>query len=103
MGSSPLKLNEFKAIYDQLKYRLPPWGGHLLLGLLVWLEEKYIQYRTVEAVDEAIEKYETLYSPPEVVIAPPVYSETGDDFFDEMRLTAPWKAQEGSSDSPQVH
>jgi hypothetical protein len=30
----------------------------------------------------------------------PVYSDTGDGFFDEMRLTAPWKALEDPSDSP---
>ena len=48
-------------------------------------------------VDEAIEEYETLHLPKEVVIPPPVYSETGSDFFDEMRLTAPWVDREGPS------
>jgi hypothetical protein len=45
----------------------------------------------------AIEEYETLHLPKEVVIPPPVYSETGSDFFDEMRLTAPWVDREGPS------
>ena len=50
-------------------------------------------------VDNAIKEYEQI-DPPEVIIPPPVYSETGDGFFDEMRLTAPWVVQEDPSDSP---
>jgi len=103
MGSSELKLNEFKALYKALTRGMPSWFSFLVLGFLVWVEEKFIDNRVKTEVDEAIKEYETLYSPPEVVIPPPVYSETGDDFFDEMRLTAPWVAQEAPSDSPQVH
>jgi len=51
-------------------------------------------------VDDAIREVEP-YLPPSGV-TPPVYSESGSGFFDEMRLTAPWKAQEDPSDSPQV-
>ena len=99
MGSSDLKLNEFKALYKALTKGLPPWFSFLVLGFLVWVEEKFINQRIKTEVDKAIKKYEQI-DPPEVVIPTPVYSETGDDFFDEMRLTAPWVAQEDPSDSP---
>jgi len=65
----------------------------------VWVEEKFINHKIKTEVDEAIKEYEKV-DPPEVVISPPVYSETGDGFFDEMRLTAPWVDREHPSDSP---
>ena len=99
MGSSDLKLNEFKELYKSLTKGLPPWFSFLVLGFLVWVEEKFINQRIKTEVDKAIKEYEQI-DPPEVVIPTPVYSETGDDFFDEMRLTAPWVAQEDPSDSP---
>ena len=92
-----LLLNEFKTLYRVLSKGLPPWASFLLLGFLVWVEERFIQQRVTNTVDEAIKTYETLHSPPEVVLPPPVYSETGSDFFDEMRLTAPWVDREGPS------
>ena len=104
MGSSlrepKLLLNEFKALYKSLKRGLPPWASFLLLGFLVWVEERFIDIRVKTTVSEAIKTYETLHSPPDVVIPPPVYSETGSDFFDEMRLTAPWVDREGPSKAP---
>lgn len=100
MGSDQLKLNEFKEFHKALTRGMPPWFSFLVLGFLVWVEEKFINHRIKTEVDKAIKEYETLHSPPEVVIPPPVYSKTGDDFFDEMRLTAPWVAQEDPSDSP---
>jgi hypothetical protein len=100
MGSGELKLNEFKALHKALTRGLPPWFSFLVLGFLVWVEEKFIDIRIKTEVTEAIKEYETLHSPPEVVIPEPVYSETGSDFFDEMRLSSPWKAQEDTSDSP---
>lgn len=100
MGSRELKLNEFKKVHAELTRRLPPWFSFLVLGFLVWIEEKFINQRIKTEVDEAIKEYETLHLPPTVVIPPPVYLETGSGFFDEMRLTAPWVAQEDPSDSP---
>jgi hypothetical protein len=100
MGSNNLKLNEFRKFYLVMYRGLPDWASFLLLGLLVWIESKTINQRTKNSVDEAIKEYETLHLPQEVVVPPPVYSETGSDFFDEMRLTAPWVAQEGPSDPP---
>jgi len=89
MGSDPLKLNEFRYLYRGLKLRLPDWAAFLLLGLLVWIEGKTIKARVKNTIDDAIEEYEKI-DPPTPVVSPPVYSESGSDFFDEMRLTAPW-------------
>jgi len=99
MGSDQLKLNEFKKVHAELTKRTPEWFSFLVLGFLVWVEEKFINQRIKTEVDSAIKEYEQV-DPPKVVITPPVYSETGDDFFDEMRLTAPWVVQEDPSDSP---
>ena len=96
MGSHQLILNEFKALYRVLKRGLPPWASFLLLGFLVWVEGKFIQQRVTTTVDAAIAEYERV-DPPTVSVPPPVYSETGSDFFDEMRLTAPWVDREGPS------
>jgi len=86
-----LQLNEFKALYKEWKTKIP-WVDHLLLGLLVWLEEKFIDYRVTTTVDEAIEEYEKLEEPmPDCVT--PVYTEKpskASTRLPEMRLTAPW-------------
>ena len=92
-----LDLAEFRRLYFLLSQGMPTWAAFLFLGFLVWVEGKTIKTRVKNEVDEAIVEYETLHSPPEVVIPPPVYSETGSDFFDEMRLTAPWVDREGPS------
>ena len=94
-----LKTTTFKDIFN-LSSGWPLWSRHLLLGLLVGVEEWWINKKVVQTVDDAIREVEP-YLPPSGV-TPPVYSESGSDFFDEMRLTAPWKAQEDPSDSPQV-
>lgn len=94
-----LKTNTFKEIYA-LSLGWPIWLRHLFLGLLVALEMWWIDKKVTQTVDQAIEEVEP-HLPPSGVL-PPVYSETGSGFFDEMRLSAPWKAQEGTSDSPQV-
>jgi hypothetical protein len=91
-----LLLNEFKALHKALTRNMPPWVSFLVFGFLVWVEEKFIDYRVTATVDEAIAEYERV-DPPTVVVPPPVYSETGSDFFDEMRLTAPWVDREGPS------
>jgi hypothetical protein len=93
----PLKTNEFKELL-RLGRSWPLWLRHLWLGLLVYLEERWIDAKVKATVDAAIEKIDL----PPSSVSPPVYSESGDGFFDEMRLTAPWKAQEHPSDSPQV-
>ena len=99
MGSNQLKLNEFKALHKALTKGMPPWFSFLVLGFLVWVEEKFINQRIKTEVDKAIKEYEKV-DPPKVVLPDPVYSETGDSFFDEMRLTAPWVDREDPSNSP---
>lgn len=87
-----LKLAEFKALYKAWKTNVP-WLNHLLLGLLVWLERKFIDYRVKTTVDEAIKEYETLHEVPMPDMVTPVYTEKPSDTstrLPEMRLTAPW-------------
>ena len=94
-----LRLNEFKTLYRVLRRGWPDWAAFLLLGFLVWVEGKVIKVRVETTVSEAIEEYEKV-DPPTPVVSPPVYSETGSGFFDEMRLTAPWVDREAPSDHP---
>lgn len=86
-----LKLNEFKILYKAWRTSIP-WVDHLLLGLLVWLEEKLISTRVDNEIDQAIEEYQKLEEPlPDCVT--PVYTETSSEAstrLPEMRLTAPW-------------
>ena len=96
---TPLRLNEFKTLYRVLRRGWPDWAAFLLLGFLVWVEEKTIRARVTNTVNEAIEVYEK-GDPPTPVVSPAFYSETGSGFFDEMRLTAPWVDREAPSDPP---
>jgi hypothetical protein len=81
------RLNEFKILYK--KWRVGTlWVDHLLFGLLKWLENLIIEHRVKTTVDQAIQEYEQQEVTEDLVS--PVYSETGQSFFDEMRLTAPW-------------
>ena len=104
MGSSlkeqQLVLNEFRTIYRLLRRGWPDWAAFLLLGFLVWVEGRTIKVRVKNTVNDAIEEYVRETGDPTPVVSPPVYSETGTDFFDEMRLTAPWAVQEDPSDPP---
>jgi hypothetical protein len=87
-----LKLNEFKALYKTWRKGVP-WLDHLILGLLVWLERKLIDYRIKTTVDEAIKEYETLHEVPMSDMVSPVYTEKPSETstrLPEMRLTAPW-------------
>jgi hypothetical protein len=84
-----LRLAEFKALYKAWKTKIP-WVDHLLLGVLVWLEEKLIDNRVKVELDEAIKEWETLQPPS---ILPPIYTEkpsATSTSLPEMRLTAPW-------------
>ena len=92
-----LDLAEFRRLYFLLSQGMPAWAAFLLLGFLVWVEGKTIKTRVKNEVEEAIAEYVKETGDPVPVIPPPVYSETGSDFFDEMRLTAPWVDREGPS------
>ena len=81
-----LRLTEFKELYRRLK-RGVIWFDHLLLAVLVWLEEQFLDLKVESTVDEAIQGYEQLESGQNELLEP-TYSESGTDFFDEMRLTS---------------
>lgn len=92
-----LRTTSFRELY-RLSKTLPKWLRFLWLGFLVSLEEQYLNIKTAHAVLEAVKDLDVGPSG----VPPPVYSDTGKSIFDEMRLSAPWKAQEDPSDSPQV-
>ena len=84
-----LKLNEFKALYKAWKKHVP-WIDQLLLGLLVWIEQKLIDNRVKIEVDEAIKTWEMLHV---ADMVSPVYTEKPSDTstrLPEMRLTSAW-------------
>jgi hypothetical protein len=54
--SQKLRLAEFKAIYKQTK-QLPFILRYLILGLLIWIEDKYIGYKIDTTLTNAIEDY----------------------------------------------
>lgn len=87
-----LRLPEFKIIYRSLRRGIS-WVDHLLLGLLWWLEEQFLEARIQLEVNKAVEEYEQIDSP--VVSLPdPVYTEIDSptsELLPEMRLQAPWR------------
>ena len=92
MEQKRLVLNEFKAVYKTLKTGNPALD-HLLLGLLVFIENVLINNRIEVVVNEAIKEYKTLHEEPMSDLVTPVYTEEPSDTstsLPEMRLTAPW-------------
>ena len=84
-----LKTNEFKELYRAFKQNIP-WLDHLILGLLVWFEERWIDGKVKEEVSKAIENVEL---PSFTDYITPVYTEKPSNTstsLPEMRLTAPW-------------
>jgi len=51
-----LKINTFKELYKSLKTPFPPIN-FLILGVLIGLENRYIDLKAKQTVDSAIEKY----------------------------------------------
>jgi len=100
MGSHQLKLNEFKALHKWLTQNMPDWLAFLVLGFLVWVEERFINQRIKTEIDSAIKEYEKEEEVVNPSVPDPLYSDTGDGFVDEMRLSAPWVDREHPSDSP---
>jgi len=87
-----LRLNEFKALYKAWKTKIP-WVDHLLLGLLVFIENVLINNQVKVEVDKAIEEYKTLHETDLPDMVSPLYTEKPSDTstrLPEMRLTAPW-------------
>ena len=55
MQKPTLKLRIFQDIHS--KFKNPPWLGFLVLGLLIGLEERYINWKTKLTIDNAIKDY----------------------------------------------
>ena len=55
MQKPTLKLQIFRDIHKKFKNR--PWLGFLVLGMLIGLEERYINWKTKMTVDKAIKDY----------------------------------------------
>ena len=51
-----LHISHFKELYKSLKTPFPPIN-FLILGMLVGLEQRWIDYKAKQTVDTAIEKY----------------------------------------------
>lgn len=51
-----LRLNKFREAYTQTK-GLPIWIRHLILGLLLWIEDHYIQAKVTQTIDDAVSRY----------------------------------------------
>ena len=89
MEQRRLRLNEFKELYKAVKTGVV-WLDYLLFSFVYWLEEKVIENRSQQVVDEAIKEYKTLHPEPPVL---PIFRETPSETstsLPEMRLTAPW-------------
>ena len=87
-----LRLNEFKELYKAIKTGVV-WLDYLLFSFVYWLEEKVIENRSQQVVDEAIKEYKTLHEQSMPDMVTPVYTEKPSDTstsLPEMRLTAPW-------------
>jgi len=88
-----LRLNEFKELYKALKTGVVIID-YLLFSFVYWLEEKVIDVRVQNEVDEAIKDYNSLSD--ELFmdeLLGPLYTEEPSETstsLPEMRLTAPW-------------
>ena len=51
-----LKINHFKELYKSLKTPFPPIN-FLILGMLIGLEQRWINLKTKQTVDMAIDEY----------------------------------------------
>ena len=62
--NSKLNINHFKEIYKSLKTPFPPLNW-LILGMLVGLEQRWVNLKAEQTVDKAIEDF-MVEHPPEV-------------------------------------
>ena len=53
-----LKINHFKELYKSLKTPFPPIN-FLILGMLIGLEQRWIDLKSKQAVDKAIDDYKS--------------------------------------------
>ena len=84
-----LKLESFQQLYLKMKSEVV-WLDHLILGLLVWLEARYLDIHVEMTADEALRELEL---PPMEDYVTPVITERaseGSTRLPEVRITAPW-------------
>ena len=63
-----LKINHFKELYKSLKTPFPPIN-FLILGVLIGLENRWINIKAEQAVDSAIDEYKMNELPEPVYLA----------------------------------
>ena len=77
------------------KFKNPPWLGFLVLGFLIGLEERYINWKTKLTVDEAIKNYKEATEEDDVK---PQVIEHDDG---SMSITSPWASfKNDNNDKP---
>ena len=74
-----LKINHFKELYKSLKTPFPPIN-FLILGMLIGLEQRWINLKTKQTVDKAISDYMAEFDEPEKIYKA-VVEETEDGGF----------------------
>ena len=82
MQKPTLKLRVFQDIHS--KFKNPPWLSFLVLGFLIGLEDRYINWKTKLTVDEAIKDWE---KKTEVKDVKPQVVEHEDG---SMSISSPW-------------
>ena len=77
------------------KFKNPPWLGFLVLGFLIGLEERYINWKTKLTVDEAIKNYKEATEKDDVK---PQVIEHDDG---SMSISSPWASfKNDNNDKP---
>ena len=74
-----LKISHFKKLYKSLKTPFPPIN-FLILGMLIGLEQRWINLKTKQTVDKAITDYMAEFDEPEKIYKA-VVEETEDGGF----------------------
>ena len=80
-----LVLPELKIIYGRLSTGFDNPVDYLILGSLLRIQELIIESRIETDMTREIEKWHDKQPPP----LPPIYTESGNSIFDEIRLTSP--------------
>ena len=75
-----LKINHFKELYKSLKPPFPPLN-FLILGMLIGLENRWINLKTQQTVDMAIDEYHTKMDELSEPVYKAVVEETEDGGF----------------------
>ena len=75
-----LKINHFKELYKSLKTPFPPLN-FLILGMLIGLENRWINLKTEQTVDIAIDEYHTKMDELSEPVYKAVIEETEDGGF----------------------